>query len=85
MNAAEATARRVLAGGATSDPQPLLAKMFALVLGSPPTPEEQADLLGFVARMKERYTAKGDKDAELRAWAMACHALFASSRFEIVE
>ena len=83
--AADAVARRLLAGDASGNQESLVHRMGELVLGGPLTAEDQADLLDCVRRMKVRMAAAGDQDAELHAWSMACHALFASSRFQFVD
>ena len=87
MKAAEATARRLLLLplGEGANQERRTDKMFELILNAEPAEEDRQELLVFITKMKERLTANGDKDAELLAWSMACHALFASSRFQIVE
>jgi hypothetical protein len=56
------------------------------VYGSPASAEDRQQLTAFVSEMKSRNsTPEGGQDAELRAWSLACHALFASSRFQILE
>jgi hypothetical protein len=86
MAAADATARRLFAEGIT-DEQPLqkVDRMIELVLNHQITEQERQELLAFIQQMREQLTAEGLADAELRAWSMACHALFASSRFQILE
>ena len=49
------------------------------------TDEERQELLTFISAMQQRLAAEGHADANLRAWSIACHALFASSRFQILE
>ena len=55
------------------------------MLNARATDEERDELLKFMQETRKRLTADGDEDAVLRAWAIACHALFASSRFQILE
>ena len=80
-----ATARRLLAGKMSGDQGPLVDKMFELVLNMPATEEDREEVYSFVRGMKQRLAAQGDKDPSLHAWSIACHALFASSRFQILE
>jgi hypothetical protein len=60
-------------------------KMCELILAGPATDDERSDLLTFIRETRESLEAEGDEDAENRAWSIACHALFASSRFQFVE
>ncbi len=85
MAAAEAAARRLLSGGKTDDAEARADRMFELVVGARATGKERAGLMAFIAETEKRLTDEGDSDAALRAWSMACHALFASSRFQVLE
>jgi hypothetical protein len=86
MAAADATAQRLLAEK-TPNEQELqqIDRMIELVLNRSNCEQERQELLVFVANVRKRLTMEGHADAELRAWSMACHALFASSRFQILE
>ena len=83
MKTAEATARRILSL-ASADPQ-RVAVMYQLILNAEVDSVERKELLGFVNRMEEEAVAAGHDDAQTRAWTTACHALFASSRFQMLE
>jgi hypothetical protein len=85
MAAAEATARRVLDGNSASEQDSLVDKMYELILIAPPDDQERAEMLTFIKAMERQLTATDGTDARLRAWSLACHALFASSRFQILE
>ena len=85
MAAAEATARRLLATESVLGPEARLDQLFELVLTARPADDERQELLAFVAETQKRLADNGDKDAEVRAWSMACQALFASSRFQLLE
>ncbi len=85
MDAAEATARRMLATDSTLGPEARLDLLFELVLTARPADEEHQELLAFVTETQKRIEENGDKDAEVRAWSMVCQALFASSRFQVLE
>ena len=85
MTAAEATARRLLAGEKIDEQEARVDRMFELVLNVRATEEGRAELRMYIREMATRLTEEGDADAELHAWSMACHALFASSRFQVLE
>ena len=85
MDAAEATAQRMLATESTPGPEARLDLLFELVLTARPADDEHQELLAFVTEMQKRFEENGDKDAEVRAWSMVCQALFASSRFQVLE
>ena len=85
MDAAEATARRLLADEAAGGPEALVASLFDLVLNAQATEEDRDAVLAFVHEMETRPIAAGGPVSRLRAWTMACHALFASSRFQMLE
>ena len=85
MDAAEATARRVLASDAGQGPKMMINRMFEVILNQPATEEDRADMLRFVHDTHERLSAEGAEEPNVRAWALACHALFASSRFQFLE
>jgi hypothetical protein len=83
--AAEATARWLLAEISSVDDDNRVDALFELVTGPPPPDDERAEILAFVRQLTQRKTADGDKDADLHAWSQACQALFASSRFQILD
>ena len=85
MAAAEATARRLLANKSTGGQEAVVDRMFELVLSKRATEEDRIELLAFIGETEKRLTEEGDTDADLHAWSIACHALFASSRFQILE
>jgi hypothetical protein len=90
MDAAEATARRLLASEDTLGQPPLpdrmlVDRMFALILSGEPTEEEREAVQAFLRKTEGRLTEEGVSDARRRAWSLACQALFASSRFQMLE
>ena len=85
MDAAEATASRLLSSSKSVGPEAVVNRMFELIINVRPTVDERRELLRFVREMEQTLTASGQQGAELRAWSLACHALFASSRFQILE
>ena len=103
MNAAEATARRLLQESSATETSAAnanieassvncaeifdarLNRLFELVLSAQPTDEERQDLHAFLLEMQQRFDDEEQSDAEMRAWSMVCQALFASSRFQVLE
>ena len=85
MDAAEATARRLLAGDKTGRPEALVDELFALILNVLPTDQERHELLELVRQAENHLNVQGDAEPAIRAWAMACHAVFALSRFQFLE
>jgi hypothetical protein len=85
MAAAEATARRLLADEVTTTIENRVDRAFELILGTRPTDSERAKLKTFVVEVEAQLAAAGETDARLRAWSTACHALLASSRFQVLE
>jgi hypothetical protein len=86
MDAATATARRLLESEqADASPAAVVDRMFAWIASAPPTDAERESMLTFIRSMQEQLAAEGAADARLQAWSLACHALFASSRFQILE
>lgn len=84
MDAATAVARQLVPDVA-SDEQASVNRMFERLLNSPPTDDERSELLAFIHEIEQRLSDEGDHDAALRAWSMACHAILASSRFQLLE
>lgn len=85
MDAADAAARRLLQDTSDSDPGHRLDRLFELVLSTRPTDEERDDLLEYINETRNRLQPINDADATVQAWSMVCHALFASSRFQVLE
>jgi hypothetical protein len=87
MDAADATARRVLKVSSDEDVDSAakldarLNHLFELLLASQPTDEERQYLQAFIADIQKR----ARPNAEIQAWTMVCQALFASSRFQVLE
>ena len=85
MQAADATAKRILADCPTKDVGFRIERMFELILQSRATEAEKRELCLFVARVEDLLSKEGNEQAENRALAIGCHALFASSRFLFLE
>ncbi len=84
MAAAEATARRLLAGKSSADENDLADATYELIFHRAPLNDERAEILAFVRQIKNRST-DGGQNAELPAWSQVCQALFASSHFQILD
>ena len=85
MAAAAAAAQRVVAQRTADASADIVDELFEWVFSEPPTTEERVELMAFVTALKNRSAQRGDQEARLQAWSLACHALFASSRFQILE
>ncbi|MCA9138737.1 MAG: DUF1553 domain-containing protein, partial [Planctomycetales bacterium] len=85
INASQAMAERLLEStpGRTLSDQGRVELLFRQVLGTESNADECAQILAFVDRMKAEM--RHQENAERQAWSLACHALFASSRFQTVE
>lgn len=81
MGAAEAAAKSFISRGGG----PKIEEVFEQILGTLPTPEEQLQIADFVLGTAARLTREGKPDPLLQAWAMACQALFSSSRFQFID
>ena len=90
MTASESTARRVLREVPDNE-EARVIRMYELIVNTPPSAVERQEIIDFVTAMKNQpVVAAGDDNSprsagEVKVWALAAHALFASSRFQIVE
>jgi hypothetical protein len=97
MAAAEATAKRILAEVSSPSIDTLGARidrMYQLIVGTQPTDNERQALRSYLEQISARLRSATDGavDAgddldvsEVKALALACHAVFASSRFQFLE
>lgn len=85
MDAAEATSRRILTEVSPQDSERIVDLMFAWIVNDTPTAAERGSLVEFLRSTAEELMHAGEKEPAVRALAIACHALFASSRFQILE
>ena len=60
-------------------------RMFDLILNAPPTDAERETFLAFVENSEKRLTEAGNTEPAIRAWSMACQAIFSSSRFQFLD
>jgi hypothetical protein len=85
MDAAEATAKRILDACPTSDSMAQIELMFLTIVHEKPTQAERAAVAEFMQTTAASVAPDQSHEAELKALTLACHALFASSRFQIIE
>jgi hypothetical protein len=88
MAAADATARRILAETSSQPIDARIDRMYRLIVGSLPTDNERQALRSYLERTSARLkSSAGDAndESDVRAFALACHAVFASSRFQYIE
>lgn len=85
MDAAEATARRVLSDTSAGDTGARIDHMFDLILHAAPTDGERDAIEQFLQQTTQQLESAGNENPELDAWAAVCQALFASSRFQYLE
>ena len=82
---AEATARRLLADESPAAEDEVAETLYELLFNTTPMADERAEILAFVRQIRNRVRANGGNDADLQAWSQACQALFASSRFQVLD
>ena len=85
MDAAKATARRIIANSASGGIRQRIVGMFDLILNTRPTDSEEQSIERYLNQFETQFKSEGKPDAELDSLALACHALFASSRFQFLE
>jgi hypothetical protein len=85
MDAAKSTARRIIASSATGNHRERIVGMFDLILNVRPTDTELQRLEQYLKKFETQLKSEGKPEAELESLTLACHALFASSRFQFLE
>jgi len=85
MDAADALARRIMTDGTLKSPNARIDRMFDLTLNAPTTDAERERFLAFVENSEKRLTDAGNAEPAIRAWSMACQAIFSSSRFQFLD
>lgn len=85
MDAANKTADRILSTTATGDRVAQIHRMFELIVCGPPTEEDLDSVVSFVSDFENQFESKYGNATEKKALSLACHALFASSRFQFIE
>ena len=85
IDAADTLARRILDDTTLGAANTRIDRMFELVLNVPPTAAERESIRVFVETTEKRLAGTGTPDPSVRAWSIACQALFSSSRFQFLE
>lgn len=85
MKFAKATADRFLQASEGAPPSELVDRMFTQILSVRPSDDERDEFLAFIRETEQLLAAEGEAEPKVRAWEIACHALFASSRFQILD
>jgi len=85
MEAANLTARRITREIESKDNQARVERMFEWILNRNASEDEQKALQAFLIQTETRLISEKVEEPELRALAIVCHALFASSRFQFLE
>lgn len=94
MAAAEATAKRIVAETSSQSIDTLdarIERMYQLIVGAQPTDHERQALRSYLERTQARVKSSANDagnagdESDVRALTLACHALFASSRFQFLE
>lgn len=85
MAASEATARRILAETSDQSPAEWIDRMFHLIVSDEPTQTERQVLQSFLVQQASQLQSSDDPEANVKTLALACHAVFASSRFQFLE
>ncbi len=83
--AAESTARRIIHETASQPPEAQIQRLFESIVNSNPTDDERQTLWSYLRREESRLQSAGDPEPQLKALTLACHAVFASSRFQYLE
>ncbi|WP_197527442.1 PSD1 and planctomycete cytochrome C domain-containing protein [Pirellulimonas nuda] len=87
LAASDAVAERLMAAvgpGSGSDLR-RVDQMYQWIVGEPAQAAEADEALAFIRHTESRLQDQEDAGRRLRAWSVACQALFASSRFQIIE
>ena len=82
MDAAEAMEQRL---GAHSDDSEKIERLFEWTFSAPPADDERDEMLDYIRMTTNRLKTDGDPEPNKRAWAMACHAVLSTSRFQYLE
>ena len=85
MTASEATARRVIIETAAQPAEARVDRMFQLIVSGLPSDKERQALHSYLEQTASRLKASGDPEPDVKALTLACHAVFASSRFQFLD
>jgi hypothetical protein len=87
LTASDAIAKRLMdtVGPSTGSDPGRVDQMYQWIVGESAKADEVDEILAFTKQLETQFQDQGDTEARLRAWSIACQALFASSRFHIIE
>ncbi|MEZ6124156.1 MAG: PSD1 and planctomycete cytochrome C domain-containing protein [Planctomycetaceae bacterium] len=85
IKAARETAERILKEAPSQDPEVVAAFLFQLVFQDDATSEWRESVAQYVQDAQQQTANSNPSDSAVSAWALAVQAVFASSRFQIVE
>lgn len=83
--AADSIAARALSADPDASQAEITRRVFVDLIGREPKTEDVDAICGFVAQIEAKIRSDANVKPRHRAWALACHALIASSRFQILE
>jgi hypothetical protein len=85
MDAADATAERILKSSEGQTEADIVVKIYEVILQQPPSDQEQQQIRAFLEQTEKQLAEEGAEEPKKLALAIACHAVFASSRFQILD
>jgi hypothetical protein len=85
MDLADATIQRLRSSDNADEGAALVDALFGALFSTSPTDAECRDVLDAHHDIVEQLSAAGTADADHEAWVIVCQALFASSRFQVLE
>ncbi len=85
MDAAQATAERILNECAANDLSSQIDRMFEIIFSDTPTDAERASVAAFLKQAEAEISGGSVTETTPQPLAVACHALFAASRFQFLE
>jgi hypothetical protein len=87
LNASDAIANRLMASVETSPGSDCrrVDQMYQWIVGESADADEVDEMLSFIGRLEMRLRDQDASEVRLRAWSLACQALFASTRFQVIE
>ncbi|MFO0912607.1 MAG: PSD1 and planctomycete cytochrome C domain-containing protein [Pirellulales bacterium] len=85
MSTAEMIAGKLIAATPAGSSEDRIQQLFGVLCQDKADEQEMRTLGDYVARTEAQLRSAGEDQAELKAWALVCHAVIASSRFQYLE
>ncbi|MBD3675125.1 MAG: DUF1553 domain-containing protein [Planctomycetaceae bacterium] len=85
MDAANATAERLISTHPDASDSEFADAMYALLFQQPPTESERGELVEFFQSIEQQLQKEKAEVSKARVLSIACHAMFASTRFQILD